>query len=158
MYPTLTIANYVILIGISRKRYVNADKLNKILYFLDACHLYETNGTALFEETFKRWEDGPVLYSLMIHFRENPSEAIMHPIDRDQYDPQVIDPEIREMIRHVYDNIGNYSVKQLKQMILSEDIFEKYSSQIISKTAPDITAGEMYQYFNSHSVDRIWED
>ena len=44
MYPTLTIANYVILIGISRKRYVNADKLNKILYFLDACHLYETKG------------------------------------------------------------------------------------------------------------------
>lgn len=158
MYPTITIANYVILIGISRKHYVNADKLNKILYFLDACYIYETNGTSLFEETFKRWESGPVLYSLMIHFRENPSEAIIHPIDRDQYDPRVIDPEIREMIRHVYDNIGNYTVKQLKQMILSEDIFEKYSSQIISKTAPDITAAEMYKYFSKHSVDRIWED
>lgn len=45
-------------------------KLLKLLYFINAKHLVETNGTSLFpEELFEAWRHGPVLRSVYDRFK-----------------------------------------------------------------------------------------
>lgn len=112
-YPTMAVANaFIKRAKEGRFTDLTPMKLQKLMFFAQSWHLKWAAGKPLIDDSFSRWQYGPVipwLYHEFKHYRASPIDqygaspsadgdgALVHPIipDHDQYSWKVIDEVIR---------------------------------------------------------------
>ena len=114
-------------------------KLQKLAYYAQGFSLAIFK-SPLFEEPIEAWIHGPVVPDLYHRFSEHRSASI--PMTED-FDPDTIDKDARELLDEVYEVYGQYSGWKLRNMTHEE---------LPWKNAPvqsEITHESMGEYFTT---------
>lgn len=86
-------------------------KLQKLLYYANGVSL-GLRSVPLFREQILAWEHGPVVYEVWSAYRDG-NNPIPRPPD---FDPDVIDPDTRELLDSVYERWGVYTASGLRRL------------------------------------------
>lgn len=126
IYDADTIADYVIWYAKQKNDYsVNNIKLQKVLYFLQAEFLIETDHE-LFYDDIEAWDFGPVVPSVYYRFRiQGTCHILMHDEDL-EIAPKLIRKEDRKIIDPVLDMLQPYSAYQLSDITVNQAVWKKY--------------------------------
>ncbi|MEB4800561.1 DUF4065 domain-containing protein [Acinetobacter soli] len=146
-YSALEVANYIVW-------YVNNNhlgsltplKLHKILYYVSTTYVKET-GYLLFDESFEKWQYGPVVKSVYHNFKNFGISHIDEPIDLIQVDPSSIlgfkkvkfshekfsnDYEFLKIANTVIETLVNRKAFDLVEMTHMESAWKRFESKILS--------------------------
>jgi uncharacterized phage-associated protein len=106
MYPAEDIAQYLIhLANLEEDDPITNLKLQKLLYYVQGFHLALFN-SPLFSENIVAWQYGPVvpeIYRKYKQYSRNPLES------SEDFNPESIDNDIRDLIDEVYGVYGKYT-------------------------------------------------
>jgi uncharacterized phage-associated protein len=91
-------------------------KLQKLLYYGQGFHL-ALFGVPMFPDEIQAWTHGPVVPDIYHAYKTYGSNSIPRP---ENFDPQDISEEVRELLDEVYNVYGQYSAWKLRNMTHSE--------------------------------------
>jgi uncharacterized phage-associated protein len=91
-------------------------KVQKLCYYAQGFHLALT-GNPLFPEEIQAWEHGPVIPSLYREYKQYGAAPIPRP---DDFDPDRIEPKVRELLDEVYTVYGQFSATKLRNLTHAE--------------------------------------
>lgn len=92
-------------------------KLQKLLYYAQGCVLALTD-KPLFKENIMAWEHGPVVAEVYQTFKSFEGKGIS--LSKD-FDINIIDEGIRNILESVYTEFGQYSAWKLRNMTHEEE-------------------------------------
>lgn len=117
-------------------------KLQKLLYYAQGFHL-ALFGQPLFDQEIRAWTHGPVIEEIYHSYKAFGGGAIPRPQD---FDPQSIDTDVRELLDEVYNVYGQYSAWKLRNMTHAEAPWvDAYKSGPGAAIAPEA----MRQFFKT---------
>ncbi|MEQ9487164.1 Panacea domain-containing protein [Coleofasciculus sp. F4-SAH-05] len=144
MYQASDIAKYFI-------HYANLEedgmmtnlKLQKLLYYAQGFHLALFN-QPLFREEIKAWQYGPVIEEIYHAYKGYSRNPLPDP---ENFNPEVISPEIKNLIDEVYSVFGKYTGTVLANLTHQE---KPWINTGLNQT---ITHEIMSDYFKSKIVE-----
>lgn len=141
MYDVLLIAQYVIRHCIDNGIFISNLKLQKILYFIQAEFLVDSDGRRLcFSEAIEAWNFGPVVPEVYHEYKIYGSANI--PGTRGAFG--MIQPHDRELIDAIVDECAQYSASKLVEITHHQRPWiEAFSNGRSSEILPQ----KIYSYF-----------
>lgn len=119
MYNASDIANYFIWRANTDEEFgdnISNLKLQKLIYYAQGFSL-AWHQRPLFNEPIEAWAHGPVVHPLYQQYRQYGAGAIPTP---EGFNPEIIDPETRDLLEEVYSVYGQYSAWGLRNLTHEE--------------------------------------
>ncbi|CAH1856201.1 Panacea domain-containing protein [Convivina praedatoris] len=168
-YKSIDIANFIVSLGIDAKAPVTNLKLQKIMYFLNAAYLVESN-QPLIDDQFSRWAYGPVIESIYAIFKSYGAMSIKAPVPKVSYsenDPfsfktepfseDIIHKDDRQRIKQMFDVLNNFKAFQLVNLTHEEPLWLDYQDAIEKYSAPKYDNNDIRDYFINNELQQIWK-
>lgn len=156
MYKVLDICRYVINYSNLNLNGISNLKLQKILYFIQAQFLIETNKPC-FEEKIEAWNFGPVIPEAYLEFERFGASNIplistyleydknnLWNAEIKTFDKNVILNKHRTMINNILDIFSNYSATDLLELTHNQS---PWKEAYIPKERKEITVNSIKKYF-----------
>lgn len=173
MNKAVFIANYIIQYCNDQGYEINNLKLQKILYFLQARFLFETNQLC-FLDTIEKWQYGPVVPNVYHEFKSFGAYSISNDgivneiislrgsnsgkleVNIEVYDSASING--RDRIENTVDALNSYSAFELVDLTHKHLIWKNFEKDINAGVQHiSYTNDELREYFANHKEARIWE-
>lgn len=165
-YSAIAIANLIIKIASEYSRTVTNLQLQKILYFLQAYFLIETN-EPLINSKFSRWPYGPVIKEVYHIFSSYGASAINVTDMKDNI--LLANLEIEEINSNIFGkheiNVKKFIIKlidkvpwELVELTHEQSIWKQYESEILRYEAPDYSNAEIVLEFKNNTEYQIWKN
>lgn len=117
MLPCIDVAKYLLSKGDEEAGDTISNlKLQKLLYYVQGFSL-AINDRPMFKEDIYAWQHGPVVPEMYHEFKQYGAYGIPKP---DNFDPEMIPAEDRDLIDEVYDVYGQFSAWKLRNMTHDE--------------------------------------
>ncbi|PAF46248.1 hypothetical protein BKH46_08390 [Helicobacter sp. 12S02634-8] len=126
---------FVTLNDMEYKEELSKSKVQELLYYAQGYYL-ALYGEPLFEEEIEAWKEGLVVYKVFARFKK---EEVFIPAEKfrmTKKEVESIEPRKRELIRDVFDLIGQYSDWKLREKIpefLWKSAYQEGINNVISK-------------------------
>jgi uncharacterized phage-associated protein len=117
-------------------------KLQKLVYYAQGFYLALFN-KPLFADDIEAWTHGPVVPTLYHQYQSYGANMIPCPGD---FDPESINPEIRELLNEVYTVYGQFSAWRLHDMVHEE---APWQDAYASRENRTICHQDMKNYFRT---------
>ncbi|MCI8371440.1 MAG: DUF4065 domain-containing protein [Lachnospiraceae bacterium] len=164
MYQVLDICRYVINYSNEKGYGISNLKLQKILYFIQAYFLINSNGKKpCFSESIEAWDFGPVVPVAYREYKQYGSSnipQILSYIDykegniwdaqRVAYDDGMILSVDKAMIKDVVDKFADYSATDLVTLTHNQ---RPWKSAYVPNKNHEITLSDMWDYFNEEQTE-----
>lgn len=151
-YTIKDISDYILWYCNQKQYYVNAFKLQQILYFLQAEFLV-AHATSLFEDKIEAVDWGIKIKPIYDEYKIFGSALIPYIEDSDitlSYFESIIDPKDIEEIDSIIDIVGPYNWQQLREIICKQDPWHFTYYYCKNK---EIIRSRIYSFF--YEKDRI---
>lgn len=167
--PAMSVANFVIQRALDEKTPISNLHLQKILYYLQAFYLVQTEGSApIIDANFSRWPYGPIIKEVYYAYNQF-GAAFITEISQGEQDifSEVQSEELPQMSKS---DLGEYEVEviqflkrlfirtpwDLVELTHSQSIWSDYEDEIKTFSAPDYTNEDIYHQFVKNPGDQIW--
>lgn len=158
MYSAVDIGRYIINYSNSKGYGISNLKLQKLLYFVQAYFLINSNGDeACFFDRIEAWDFGPVVPNVYREFSENGSCNIptitsylvfgpggISGIRRVAYDDSMIDKKDKKLIEKIVDDLSAYSASTLVRITHMQ---EPWKSTYNKGENNEITVEKLKEFF-----------
>jgi len=145
-YSASDIANYFVWLANEHEEYgenITNLKLQKLVYYAQGFSL-AWNNKPLFADPIVAWMHGPVVINLYGKFKHLGAGAIPTPED---FSPEAIDPDTRQLLKKVYDVYGQFSAWGLRNLTHDEAPWKD------TDLNAEIPLRTMHDFFTTHLTD-----
>lgn len=168
MLNSIDIANYFVKTSIKQNIIINNLKLQKLLYYFYAKHLLK-NQKNPFDESFEKWQYGPVLPSVYHNYKqyygadieEVPDRYIfdenINSFKRIKFDDSEIPKDIRSEIDSFVFNLRNYDAFELVERTHRHDDWKNDEEKIQAGFQHIVYDDNVtVDFFKKHIEEQLW--
>jgi uncharacterized phage-associated protein len=152
-----TVADYICWKFISAGDNINVAKLHKLLYFVQAWHMVNTN-KSLFEEDFEAWSHGPVCKSIYDRYeRKTPTTIPLQKKNLDLKALEALPDDVKNHIDNVLKDYGELSFLKLEEVIHEHDLAFKKAREGLTPTKQSnnkISKEDIYEFFKNQYTQK----
>lgn len=169
-HKAMSVANFVVDLALKNDTPVSNLHLQKILYYLQAFYLVQTDGmTPIIDASFSRWPFGPVIKEVYYSYNQFGAALIteVQTYENDPFEEGSQDAVFDEMTA---EDLGEYSYIiipflkelfkkvpwELVELTHAQKIWDDYKDQIQTYSAPDYKNQEIFEQFQNNVEDQIW--
>jgi uncharacterized phage-associated protein len=136
------VADYFLCLqDIDAEDFISNLKMQKLCYYAQGFYL-ALNGSRLFPDDIEAWQHGPVVPALYHKYKSWPSVRLSVSED---FDPDILSEEVRNLLGDVYRDYGQYSAWRLRDMTHMEPPWVN----TMRKKVTVISDSEMINFFKT---------